>query len=192
MISPTRPLLRTASISADSANSALSGWSLVTDLTAEDIALFRALYAKILSAKGGVKGLLQTYFGDIMDCCSDVCKLDFDGVGLDFIEGKKTLELVKSNVFPKDKTLFAGIVNGKNIWCRNYADALSLIKEIGWLSSFIEYSTNTISGCCSFTRSWVIIIPVRLLVPDTAMLTASTCFPAARKYSSRKSGKHLP
>lgn len=115
---------------------------LVTDLTTEDIALFKELYAKILSAKGGVKVLLQTYFGDIRDCYSDVCALDFDGVGLDFIEGKKTLELVKANGFPKDKTLFAGIVNGKNIWHRNYADALSLINEIKPLCGEIVLNTS--------------------------------------------------
>ena len=115
---------------------------LVTDLTAEDIALFRKLYTKILSAKGGVKVLLQTYFGDIRDCYSDVCALDFDGVGLDFIEGKKTLELVKSNGFPKSKTLFAGIVNGKNIWRRNYADAVSLINEIKPLCGDIVLNTS--------------------------------------------------
>ena len=115
---------------------------LVTDLTAEDIALFKKLYTKILSAKGGVKVLLQTYFGDIRDCYSDVCALDFDGVGLDFIEGKKTLELVKTNGFPKDKTLFAGIVNGKNIWRRNYADALSLINEIKPLCGEIVLNTS--------------------------------------------------
>lgn len=115
---------------------------LVTDLTTENIALFKELYAKILSAKGGVKVLLQTYFGDIRDCYSDVCALDFDGVGLDFIEGKKTLELVKANGFPKDKTLFAGIVNGKNIWRRNYADALSLINEIKPLCGEIVLNTS--------------------------------------------------
>lgn len=115
---------------------------LVTDLTAEDIALFKKLYTKILSSKGGVKVLLQTYFGDIRDCYSDVCALDFDGVGLDFIEGKKTLELVKTNGFPKDKTLFAGIVNGKNIWRRNYTDAASLINEIKPLCGEIVLNTS--------------------------------------------------
>ena len=42
-------------------------------------------------------------------------------IGLDFVEGKKTLELVKGG-FPADKTLYAGIVNGKNIWRNNYEE----------------------------------------------------------------------
>ena len=59
---------------------------------------------------------MQTYFGDVRDCYQNICKLDFDGVGLDFIEGKQSEKLIEANGFPKDKILFAGLVNGKNIW----------------------------------------------------------------------------
>ena len=103
---------------------------LVRDLSAEDITLFTALYKKILSAKGNVRVLLQTCFGDVRDCYNKLCSLDFDGIGLDFVEGKKSLELVKSNGFPKDKILFAGVVNGKNIWRNNYEKTLGLVAEL--------------------------------------------------------------
>ena len=79
--------------------------SLVKDMTAEDIQLFTSLYKKILPAKGDVKVIAQTYFGDVRDCYKELCTLDFDGIGLDFVEGKKSLELVKTNGFPKDKLL---------------------------------------------------------------------------------------
>ena len=103
---------------------------LVMDMTDEDIKLFDALYEKILDDKQGVKVLVQTYFGDIRDCYNDICKSDFDGIGLDFTEGKRTLELIKTDGFPKDKVLFAGVVNGKNIWRNNYSDTVSVINEI--------------------------------------------------------------
>lgn len=103
---------------------------LVRDLSNEDIALFTELYSNILQSKKTVKVLLQTYFGDVRDCYNEICNLDFNGIGLDFIEGKKTLELVKSNGFPKDKTLFAGVVNGKNIWKNNYSKTISTITEL--------------------------------------------------------------
>ena len=104
--------------------------SLVKDMTAEDIALFTSLYEKILSNKGIVKVLAQTYFGDVRDCYKEFTSLDFDGIGLDFVEGKKSLELVKANGFPKGKVLFAGVVNGKNIWRNNYASTLKIIDEL--------------------------------------------------------------
>ncbi len=103
---------------------------LVKDLTSEDIALFKSLYGKILSAKGGIKILLQTYFGDVRDIYSELIKLDFDGIGLDLIEGRKTFELIEKNGFPEEKTLFAGLVNGKNIWRNDYAKTLSKLASL--------------------------------------------------------------
>ncbi len=104
--------------------------SLVKDLTADDIALFKSVYDIVLNGKGSVKALLQTYFGDIRDIYSEVIKLSFDAIGLDFIEGRKTAELVKEFGFPADKLLFAGLVNGKNIWRNNYAKTIDALKNL--------------------------------------------------------------
>ncbi len=103
---------------------------LVMDLTAEDIELFADFYKTILAGKGNVKVLLQTYFGDVRDCYNEICALDFDGIGLDFVEGKLSAELIKNNGFPKDKLLFAGLVNGKNIWRCNYKKVLDELKAL--------------------------------------------------------------
>ena len=104
---------------------------LVRDLNSDDIDLFKEIYSLILSNKSGAKILLQTYFGDIRDIYSEVIKLDFDLIGLDFVEGRKTIELVKTNGFPADKILVAGLVNGKNIWRNDYKKTLSILNEIG-------------------------------------------------------------
>lgn len=103
---------------------------LVTDLNEEDKILFKRLYERVLRNKGKVKVLLQTYFGDIRDCYEEVLELPFDGVGLDFVEGKKTLELIRQGGFPADRLLFAGVINGKNIWKTNYSNVDKLIVEI--------------------------------------------------------------
>ena len=103
---------------------------LVRDLSAEDIALFKEIYNSLLDSKGSVKILLQTYFGDVRDAYKEITALAFDGIGLDFSEGRLTAELVKENGFPEDKLLFAGLVNGKNIWKNNYAKTLDKLKEL--------------------------------------------------------------
>ena len=103
---------------------------LVTDLSAEDIALFTGLYQEILQHKAGVKILLQTYFGDVRDCYSELCALPFDGIGLDFIEGRLTAQLVAENGFPQDKILFAGLINGKNIWKCSYETVLQRLQGL--------------------------------------------------------------
>ncbi len=101
--------------------------SLVRDINEDDKAFLVKLYKEILADKGSLKILLQTYFGDIRDVYETITGLDFDGIGLDFIEGKQTASLIEKYGFPKDKILFAGLVNGKNIWKNNYAKTLETL-----------------------------------------------------------------
>jgi 5-methyltetrahydropteroyltriglutamate--homocysteine methyltransferase len=103
---------------------------LVTDLTPEDIRLFAELYRSVLSAKKGAKLVIQTYFGDVRDCYETLQTLPFDGIGLDFAEGAKTLSLLRQHGFAEDKTLFAGIINGRNIWKNRYAVTLQTVQDI--------------------------------------------------------------
>lgn len=115
---------------------------LVCDLSAEDVTLFETLYKKILAAKQNVKVLLQTYFGDVRNCYQQICALPFDGIGLDFIEGVQTHALVRRYGFPVDKILFAGVVNGKNIWRNHYAETCTLVRELQKQCKQIVLSTS--------------------------------------------------
>jgi 5-methyltetrahydropteroyltriglutamate--homocysteine methyltransferase len=115
---------------------------LVTDLTAAETALFKQIYSELLKRKGSVKVLLQTYFGDIRDVYAEAAALPFDGIGLDFVEGKQTLSLVEKYGFPSDKTLFAGVINGKNIRRSNYGKTLKFLGEITKKSNNVVISTS--------------------------------------------------
>ena len=105
---------------------------LVRDLDSKDKELFNYLYDIILNSNSGVKVVLQTYFGDVRDIYEELIKLPFAGIGIDFVEGKESLNLIKKYGFPTDKILFAGLVNGKNIWRNNYRktiDTFEIIKK---------------------------------------------------------------
>ena len=104
--------------------------ALVRDTDSEDIALFNKIYSAVLSSKNSSKVLVQTYFGDVRDIYEDLIKLPFDGIGLDFIEGKETFSLVEKHGFPEDKLLFAGLVNGKNVWRNNYDKTLQTLARL--------------------------------------------------------------
>lgn len=104
--------------------------ALVQDMSLEDIALFHRIYDKILADKGNCKILLQTYFGDVRDIYQELIRMPFDGIGLDFLEGKETGHLIERYGFPQEKVLFAGLVNGKNIWKNHYEKTLSVLKEL--------------------------------------------------------------
>ena len=102
--------------------------SLVKDLNAEEKQLFCQIYQRLTENKA-LKILVQTYFGDVRDVYQELIALDIDGIGLDFVEGRQNLSLVQQG-FPADKTLFAGVVNGKNIWRNDYQKTLDIIKQI--------------------------------------------------------------
>lgn len=118
--------------------------ALVLDMDDSDKALFHQIYDELLAVDTDTKVLLQTYFGDIRDIYEEVINMPFSGIGLDFIEGKQTCDLVSKYGFPKDKVLFAGVVNGKNIWKNHYDKTLKV------LSGLRERGIDTvISTSCS-------------------------------------------
>ncbi len=104
--------------------------ALVKDISELELTLFDKLYQGLLADKAGLSVLLQTYFGDVRDVYSHLVQLPVEAIGLDFLEGRKTLALVKEHGFPADKVLYAGVVNGKNIWRNDYAKTLALLEEI--------------------------------------------------------------
>jgi len=127
---------------------ALAEPALVFDVNDEEKQLFKSIYVFLLEqvhAKTSAKILLQTYFGDIRDVYQDVVSFGFDGIGLDFVEGLKSLELVKAG-FPKNTVLFAGVVNGKNIWRADYAQKNALLAEI---EKFVDAANVVVGTSCS-------------------------------------------
>ncbi|MEK7107081.1 MAG: 5-methyltetrahydropteroyltriglutamate--homocysteine S-methyltransferase, partial [Patescibacteria group bacterium] len=57
---------------------------------------------------------LHVYFGAVNDFARRLFKLPVAGIGLDFFDGPENLSLLAR--FPKDKTLIAGVINGRNVW----------------------------------------------------------------------------
>jgi 5-methyltetrahydropteroyltriglutamate--homocysteine methyltransferase len=119
---------------------------LVLDKTEGDEELFKALYSVILPAKDGtedgIKILLNTYFGHIADIYETVTSLGFDGIGLDLNEGREeNLGAVEHYGVPRETTVFAGVVNGRNIWRNDYANSLGLLDAIGTKTDNVAVAT---------------------------------------------------
>lgn len=116
---------------------------LVLDKEDGDVELFKTLYAKILPARtGGVKVLLNTYFGHIADVYETVSLLGFDGIGLDLIEGRdENLEAVGRYGVGESTTLFAGVINGRNIWRNDYAATLGLVDALRQVTPNVAVAT---------------------------------------------------
>jgi 5-methyltetrahydropteroyltriglutamate--homocysteine methyltransferase len=120
--------------------------ALAVDLSQEDIVLFRFIYEDILKCKGLTQILLQTYFGDVRDITCELFDMDFDAYGLDFVDGPKNIDLLKTYWFPSGKKIFAGIVNGRNIWRNDYSKSLQILNEV---SKYVKKENIVLSTSCS-------------------------------------------
>lgn len=116
--------------------------ALVLDMDEKDIELFHRIYDAVLTCKKNCRILLQTYFGDVRDVYKDLTEMAFDGIGLDFIEGRENLKLIEKYGFPQDKKLFAGLVNGKNIWKNHYEHTLKTLKDLEKKNMSLVLSTS--------------------------------------------------
>jgi len=104
--------------------------ALVLAPTKADLALFRHIYTALLPQKGQLKILLQTAYGDVREAYTQLISQDFDALGLDFIDGQQTEACIQEQGFPDNKILFAGIVNGRNVWRTNYQTVLNQLHRL--------------------------------------------------------------
>lgn len=101
--------------------------AFVMDSSKEDIAAIKEAYGKFKNSQ--VKINIFTYY-DNVDFLKDLYELPVAGIGLDFVNGKENLENIKRCGFPEDKTLIAGVVNGRNIWRADIIKQVNLLKEL--------------------------------------------------------------
>ncbi|MFD1126445.1 5-methyltetrahydropteroyltriglutamate--homocysteine S-methyltransferase [Lentilactobacillus raoultii] len=118
--------------------------ALSFDVDTAEKRLFDDLYDGILAQKHSTKLLLQNYFGDIRDIYNDVVSKGFDGIGLDFVEGTYNNHLLAENGFPDDKVLFAGVVNGKNIWRNHYAKTIHFLNQLNTKADVVLSSSASL------------------------------------------------
>lgn len=103
---------------------------LVTDFNEKEFKYLEILYNEIKKISKDTKIIIQTYF-DSVNNYEQVIKLPVDGIGLDFVnDHKENYENIIKYGFPKDKILFAGIINGRNIWRSNLNDKVIFINKL--------------------------------------------------------------
>lgn len=75
--------------------------------------------------------LVDVVLFDILSCsdCSTLVAMKaVSAIGFDLVRGEKTLELIQSFGFPSNKYLFAGVVDGRNIWANDLAASLQTLE----------------------------------------------------------------
>ncbi|WP_304339082.1 5-methyltetrahydropteroyltriglutamate--homocysteine S-methyltransferase [Campylobacter ureolyticus] len=99
----------------------------VTDLDEKLVKFIKPTYNKF-SEISNLKIIFMTYFENAIKAVNELVDTKVWAIGLDFTNDKnfKALDILAKS----DKVLFAGIINGRNVWRANLDDKLKIIKKI--------------------------------------------------------------
>ncbi|WP_026021544.1 5-methyltetrahydropteroyltriglutamate--homocysteine S-methyltransferase [Paenibacillus senegalensis] len=104
--------------------------ALVTDCAEEELKLVEHIYYAIAEKVPGLRVMLQTYF-EAVDALPRLVQLPVAGIGLDFVhDGGRNLAALEKLVWPKDKMLGAGIIDGRNVWRSDLTEKSKLLRRI--------------------------------------------------------------
>ncbi|MCE5271559.1 5-methyltetrahydropteroyltriglutamate--homocysteine S-methyltransferase [bacterium] len=125
--------------------------------------------ARLKSTAGNARLVVQTYFDSVGDNFAALAALPVDGLGLDFVHGPENLDLLEKHSLPKDKKLFAGVVDGRNIWVLDTEKALGLVDR---LKALVGAERLVLASSCSLQHVPVTVEPERHLPEEVFNLLA--------------------
>ena len=79
--------------------------------------------------KKGIKAIVSTFFEHSSELTEILLKTNIYGIGLDFVAGEKNLQSLES-IAKSDKVLYAGVIDGRNIWIADLESKLALLEKI--------------------------------------------------------------
>lgn len=109
------------------------------DIESEIIAIYDYI------AQSGIKAIVSTFFEHSNELTEILLKTKIYGIGLDFIYGEKNKNSLKA-IAESDKILYAGIIDGRNIWVADIESKLELLKSI---SNIVPKDRIVVSATCS-------------------------------------------
>lgn len=116
--------------------------ALVEERSPEELDALRRVYRCLGEHDDRPKIALSTYFGHLGPAMDVVRDLPVEAVGLDFCRGRENFDLLRSVGGLGDKVLFAGLVDGRNVWSNDLHASLDLLDELSELATEIVVSTS--------------------------------------------------
>ncbi len=111
--------------------------ALAMDLSPDEVEAMQEAYRRIGNVGCGI--YLVTYY-DTVDCLPQLYDLPLKGIGLDLVHGGGNLELLRRHGFPADKTLVAGLVDGRDVWRTDVAAVVATLRELATLAPSLMVS----------------------------------------------------
>ncbi len=103
---------------------------LAQDRSPAEIAALRRAYETLATRKGPARLLVETYFGSVGESYAALAALPVDAIGLDLVRGRENLDLLRRHGLPADKSLAAGVVDGRNVWTADLEEALATLESV--------------------------------------------------------------
>ncbi|KAE9586546.1 hypothetical protein Lal_00044629 [Lupinus albus] len=130
--------------------------TLVLDLESHKLQAFTDAYSELASTLSGFNVLIETYFADIpAEAYKTLTSLSgVTAYGFDLVRGTKTLDLIKGG-FPSGKYLFAGVVDGRNIWANDLAASIGTLQA---LEGIVGKDKLVVSTSCSLFHTAVDLV----------------------------------
>lgn len=117
--------------------------AFVQDRATADLEALRMAYEQLSGVDGRPKILVKTYFDHAGEAYPVLRDLPVEGVGLDFVAGPSNEDLIAKHGGLGDKTLFAGVVNGRNVWINDYSRSLELLGRLKGSAAEVVVSTSS-------------------------------------------------
>ncbi|XP_060966022.1 5-methyltetrahydropteroyltriglutamate--homocysteine methyltransferase 1-like [Cannabis sativa] len=130
--------------------------TLVKDLDSHQLQAFTHAYSELESSLSGLNVIIESYFADVpAEAYKTLTSLKgVAGYGFDLVCGTKILDLIKSG-FPSGKYLFAGVVDGRNIWANDLASSISTLEA---LEGIVGKDKVVVSTSCSLLHTAVDLV----------------------------------
>ncbi len=119
------------------------------DVDASLLELLKEAYDMLSSVSANIKIIVATYFEHSNEATKILVNTPIWALSLDFVAGGKNIESLEL-IAKSNKTLVAGVVNGRNIWKNDLQKTLELLEAIG---SKIEKNKIIVSSSCSLLHS---------------------------------------
>ena len=116
--------------------------ALAADRTPAELEALRRAYQRLGSLGGRPRLLVSTYFGEIGDALPVLAHSPVEAIGLDFVAGPGNREALGAVGGIGDKTLVAGVVDGRNVWRADMPAVLSLCASLLGLVGELTVSTS--------------------------------------------------
>ncbi|HEY4089379.1 MAG TPA: 5-methyltetrahydropteroyltriglutamate--homocysteine S-methyltransferase [Bryobacteraceae bacterium] len=136
--------------------------ALALDLDAAARQAVVRTFERLSQAVPGLRILVATYFGPLLDNLDLALHLPVHSLHLDLVRGPEQLEPALRDA-PRDLTLSLGLVDGRNIWKTDLASAFSLAEKA---ADRISCEQLFIAPSCSLLHVPVDLVSERYLSPE--------------------------